>query len=104
MFGSRQDEQLYTAVRSRNMFAVMHASYQLQTEHPSVSLSHAMITAIHEGNLEALEYLLQRCQPDEDVAMAAATTEDTRVVQLILDHGWTINRSLCGGQIPSMLR
>jgi hypothetical protein len=86
------------------MFTIMHASYQLQTEHPSVSLSRAMITAIHEVNLEALKYLLERCQPDEDVAMAAATTEDTRVVQSILDHGWTMNRSLCGGQIPSVLR
>lgn len=86
------------------MLDIMHASSKLQTEHPSVTLSHAVINAIHERNLEALEYLLERCQPDEDVAMAAATTEDTRVVQLILDHGWTMNRSLCCGQIRSMLR
>jgi hypothetical protein len=86
------------------MFTVMHASYQLQTEHPSVSLSRAIITAIHEGNLEALQYLFERCQPNEDVAMAAATTEDARVVPLILDYGWTMNRSLRGGQIPSVLR
>jgi hypothetical protein len=81
----------------------MYESHKLQTELGPAALCPATITAIQEGNLEASEYLLERCQLDDHVVIAAATTEDTRVVQLILDHGWSINRSLRGGVIPSIL-
>ena len=99
----RVDEQLCTAVRSRNMPAIMHESHKLQTEFGPLAICPATITAIQEGNFEASEYLLERCLLDEYVVIAAAMTEDTRVVQLILDHGWSINRSLRGGVIPSIL-
>lgn len=104
MFGLREDEQLCAAVTSRDVSAIERASKELQPNHPSASFSRATMTAIHGMNLEALGHLLQYSPPDEKIAQAAAASENTRVVQSILDHGWDVNRPLCGGQVPSMLR
>lgn len=99
----REDEQLCAAVISRDASAIERASKELQDNHSSPSFSRATITAIDEMNLEALSHLLQYSPLDEDIAQAAAASESTRVVQLILDQGWDVNRPLCGGQVPSML-
>lgn len=104
MFDPRPNEPLCSAIRSRDLLAVRHEIDELQTKHPTDSFSIAMVTAIHEMNLEALGDLLKHGHIDEDVASAAASSEDTQIVQRILDHGWDIDRPLCGGQIPSMLR
>ena len=103
-FGPREDEQLCDAIRSRDMLATKRATEELQAKHPSAGLSYAAKIAIDERNIEALEYLLDRSEVNQDVAYAAAASEDRRVVRIMLDHGWDVNRSLGGGSIPSMLR
>jgi hypothetical protein len=104
MFGPREDEELCAAVSSRDVSAIERTSKQLQANHPSASFSRATIIAIDERNLEALGNLLQYGLPDEDIAQAAAASENIRVVQMMFDHGWHVDRPLCGGRIPSMLR
>ena len=103
-FGPREDEQLCDAIRPRDMSATERATVELQANHPSAGLSYAAWVAIDERNVEALEYRLDRSEVDEDVAHAAAASEDRRMVRLTLDHGWDVNRPLDGGKIPSILR
>jgi len=55
-----------------------------------------MIVVIEEDNFAALEVLLGFSPPDKDVARAVAASKNTQLVQSILDHGWNIDKALCG--------
>lgn len=104
MFEPRPDEALCRTVRSGSPADVERAIDEYMAVDPPTTLSMAMIAAIEEARPEVLQLLLRHGHPDEDVAQAAARSENTDIVGLILDSGWDVNKPLRGGQIPSILR
>jgi len=96
VFEQRKDEHLCAAIQSHKISAVECTTNQLLAEQPGTSFSHAMIVVIEEDNFAALEVLLGFSPPDKDVARAVAASKNTQLVQSILDHGWNIDKALCG--------
>lgn len=101
----RVDDNLCAAVRTGNIQNVQQAIEELE-DHACwpVSLSRAMTSSIETTNIPALRFLLSYAAVDEEVAEAAAISENISIIQVILDYGWPINRALRRGMVPSILR
>lgn len=104
MFEPRPDDDLCRIIRSGTLPDIKDAIQEFLIEDHNTSCSTAMVAAVEARKIEALEVLLAHSEVDEDVVQAAALSEDTSIVELILDRGWDVNMPLCGGQVPSLLR
>ncbi|KAF2214446.1 hypothetical protein CERZMDRAFT_83143 [Cercospora zeae-maydis SCOH1-5] len=100
----RADHRLCSAVRAGSIPSTQQAIEELKNAGWPVPLSRAMVTCIETTNFPALLLLLSYGAVDEEVAEAAAMSENIHIVQVVLEHGWCINSALRGGTIPSILR
>ncbi|KAM3423037.1 hypothetical protein BST61_g506 [Cercospora zeina] len=99
----RADHRLCSAVRAGSIPSTRQAIEELKNAGWPVTLSQAMVTCIETTNVPALLLLLSYGAVDEEVAEAAAVSENIHIVQVVLEHGWCINSALRGGTIPSIL-
>ncbi|KXT05960.1 hypothetical protein AC578_320 [Pseudocercospora eumusae] len=100
----RPDDKLCSAVHAGSLLNIQQAIQELEEAGSPVTLSRAIVTSISIRNIDVLRLLLSYGDVDEEVAEAAATSESIQFVQVILNHGWSINRNLRRGLIPSVLR
>ncbi|EME46947.1 hypothetical protein DOTSEDRAFT_149481 [Dothistroma septosporum NZE10] len=100
----RVDDDLCAAVRIGRIHGVQQAVEDLKVyDGWPILLSRALVSSIETTNFPALRFLLSYAAVDGEVAEAAAISENISIVQIILDHGWPINRALRGGMVPSIL-
>lgn len=99
----RPDDDLCHSVRLGNMSGIRHASEEIRRNN-SATFSRALTTCVSMKNIAALEFLLGYSEVDDKLAEAAARSESTEIVSVVLHHGWPIDRQLRGGSIPSILR
>lgn len=100
----RADHKLCSAIRAGSIPSTQKAIEELKNAGWPITLSQALVTCIQTTNVTALLLLLSYGAVDEEVAEAAAISENIDIVQIVLKHGWPINGALRGGTIPSILR
>ncbi|CAK4005537.1 Hypothetical predicted protein [Lecanosticta acicola] len=99
----RPDDALCCSVIDGDLPGIEDDILSLIAKNPIAGLTRAITLAIRMKNVSAFSLLLKHAEVDDDIAEAAAQTEDPDIFQVILDHNWPIDRNLRRRSIPSLL-